>query len=186
MDSFLKKLLLQTARNAIREKFTGKVLIDKDRLLKKYPELNNPGAAFVTLNKNNQLRGCIGSIEPYRPLIDDIIDNAKSAAFSDPRFTSPEPEELEEIKLEISILSNPEPVSYKSIDELMTKIQPFTDGVILTSGFHRAVFLPQVWEQLPGFNLFFQHLCKKAGLSDNCLKDYPSIEKFRVTIIEES
>ena len=185
MNASYEQMLLQIARWAIEEKLSGKSLIDKPGFLKRFPQLDDPGAVFVTLNKNHNLRGCIGSIQPYRSLLDDIIGNALSAAFHDPRFAPLTKKELPETTLEISILSNPEPVEYKSLTELKQKLTPGTDGVILSGGFHRAVFLPQVWEQLPGFDLFFEHLCKKAGLPGNCLSSFPEIEKFNVTIFEE-
>ena len=180
-----EKLLLKIARDAIAGQLSGRQIIDREEILSRYPELKQPGAVFVTLNKNHRLRGCIGSIEPYRSLLDDIIGNARSAAFDDPRFNTPEADELDDISIEISILSKPEPVSYHSVEELKTIIRPMVDGVILSQGFNRAVFLPQVWEQLPDFDTFFEHLCKKARLNGNCLYDHPSIERFRVTIIEE-
>ncbi len=186
MNAYYEQILLQTARQAIEEELLGKSLIDKPGLIKLFPQLDEPGAVFVTLNKNNQLRGCIGSIQPYRSLLDDIIGNAKSAAFHDPRFAPLTEKELPETTLEISILSNPEVVEYKTLKDLKKKLIPGTDGIILSSGAYRAVFLPQVWEQLPGFDLFFEHLCKKAGLPGNCLNNHPHIEKFQVTIIEES
>jgi len=181
----MEKLILKATRNAIREKFTGKSLIYSKMLTDKYPELLEYGAAFVTLTKDNQLRGCIGSIESYRPLINDIIGNAKSAAFNDPRFEPLRFEELEDISIEVSILSKPQSVNYESIEKLKKLIKPLRDGVILSKGIHRAVFLPQVWEQLPDFSTFFKHLCKKAGLQNDCLKMHPHIETFCVTIIEE-
>ena len=181
----MEKLILKAARNAIKEEFTGKSLIDRKVLADKNPELSEYGAAFVTLTKDNKLRGCIGSIESYRPLIDDIIGNAKSAAFNDPRFEPVRFEELEDISIEVSILSTPQPVNYESIEQLKKLIKPLIDGVILSKGIHRAVFLPQVWEQLNDFDTFFKHLCNKAGLQNDCLKMHPHIEIFRVTIIEE-
>ena len=186
MDTTFEQLLLQIARMAIEEILLGKTLIIKSDFLKRYPQLDESGAVFVTLNKNKNLRGCIGSISPYRSLLDDLIGNAVSAAFHDPRFSPLTKTEWVQITTEISILSTPEPVEYKTIPELKQKLTPGTDGIVLNSGFHRAVFLPQVWEQLPDVDLFFEHLCKKAGLSGNCLTSYPQIEKFQVTIIEES
>lgn len=181
----MEKVILQIARNAIKEEFIGKSLIDRKKLIDKNPELSEYGAVFVTLNKNNNLRGCIGSIQSYRPLIDDIIGNAKSAAFKDPRFEPVRFEELEDISIEVSVLSNPQPVNYESVEQLKKLIKPLRDGVILSNGVHRAVFLPQVWEQLSGFDTFFKHLCNKAGLQYDCLKMHPNIETFHVKIIEE-
>ncbi len=185
MLSELEKVILDIAKKAIIEKFTGKKLIDKEKLITQFPELGKPGAVFVTLNKNNQLRGCIGSIEARRPLIDDIIHNARAAAFGDPRFNKLELDEWPDISIEISLLSKPEKVEYESVEDLKNKIQMFKDGIVLVKGYNRAVFLPQVWEQLPDFYLFFKHLCRKAGLEDECLWSYPEIYRFRVKIIED-
>ena len=185
MLTIFEKTLLQIARNTIKEKLTRKQLVNKNELLNLYPALGEQGAVFVTLNKSHQLRGCIGSIVSYRTLFDDIRGNAKAAAFGDPRFNKLEIDEVDEISIEISILSKPEPVAYNSIDELKKIIQPFRDGIVLSKGYHKAVFLPQVWDKVPDFDNFFKHLCNKARLADNCLMDYPAIELFRVTIIEE-
>ena len=179
-----KTSLLKIARDAIQEKYTGQSLIDTSEIIKQYPDLAEPGAVFITITKDDQLRGCIGSIERYRSLLNDIRENSKSAAFKDPRFNPLEPEELDEIKIEISILSEPELINYNSTEKLKTMIKP-TDGIILTQDYHRAVFLPQVWEKLSGFDEFFESLCKKAGLSPNCLIDKPQIELFTVAIISE-
>jgi len=185
MLSDFEKAILDTAKKAILEKLTGKKLIDKEKLIKQFPEFQEPGAVFVTLNKNRQLRGCIGSIEAHRPLIDDIIHNAQAAAFGDPRFNALESDEWPDISIEVSILTQPEPVYYDSVEDLQEKLEPFKDGVILVKGFNRAVFLPQVWEQLPDFFMFFKHLCRKAGLNDECIWSHPDIYRFRVKIIEE-
>ncbi len=177
--------MLQIARDAITERFTGRQRIDIEKLIKKFPVLAEPGAVFVTLNKNGQLRGCIGSIEAHRPLIEDIIHNAQAAAFNDTRFEPVEPDEMDDITIEISLLTKPEKVDYEDAEDLERKLVPGTDGIILARGFYRAVFLPQVWEKLPGFETFFYHLCRKAGLSGDCLDDHPDIYRFRVKIIEE-
>ena len=185
MLSELDKVILDIAKSAIIEQLTGKQLIDKKNLVRKYPELTEPGAVFVTLNKNGRLRGCIGSIEAHRPLIEDIIHNARAAAFGDPRFNTLESEEWPDISLEVSLLSKPEPVFYDSVEELEQKIEPFKDGIVLEKNYNRAVFLPQVWEQLPDFYRFFKHLCRKARLDDECLWSHPDIYRFRVKIIED-
>jgi len=185
MCSSYETCLLQIARDAIHEKYTGQSLINTSEIIKQYPDLSEPGAVFITITKDNQLRGCIGSIERYRTLLDDIKENSKSAAFKDPRFNPLEPDELDEIKIEISILSEPEPINYKSTEKLKTMIKPKIDGVVLTQNYHRAVFLPQVWDKLSGFDEFFESLCKKAGLQSNCINDKPRIELFTVTTISE-
>jgi len=187
----LKQVLLEIARKAILEKLTGNKLIDKSFYLRKYPELARKQAVFVTLNKKDEftgresLRGCIGSLLPVRTLIDDVIYNAQAAAFSDPRFPPLSPEEFEDIKIEISLLSIPEKVDYIDTDDLRKKIIPGKHGVILQLSGRRATFLPQVWEQLPDFDLFFAHLCQKAGLPANCLEYHPEIERYEVEEFEE-
>ena len=181
----LESVMLQIARDAIKEQFSGRKLIDRDQLIREYPRLGEPCAVFVTLNERHQLRGCIGSIEAHRPLIDDIIHNAKAAAFSDSRFLPVSADELDEISIEISLLSKPEYVPYETVEELKRKLRPGIDGVILRKGLYRAVFLPQVWEQLPDFYRFFEHLCKKAGLTSGCLNLHPDVFRFQVKTIEE-
>ena len=186
----IEQVLLELARLAIYEELTGKKLIDKRNYLKDHPELGQKQAVFVTLNKiegkHERLRGCIGSILPTRPLIDDVIYNAKAAAFNDPRFRPLSKDEFDQIKIEISLLSIPKKIEYNSIDELKQIIKPFKHGVILKLSGHQATFLPQVWEQIPDFDLFFRHLCQKAGLPGSCLDFHPEIYVYEVKKIEES
>lgn len=172
--------LIELARLAIEESIHHQKLIDTDEYLEADPELKTSQATFVTLTIDGNLRGCIGSLLPYRPLIDDLISNAKAAAFEDPRFAPLTPEEFTQISIEVSLLSLPKTVPYQSIDELKNIIQPSIDGVILTLGERRATFLPQVWEQLPTFDLFFEQLCQKAGLGSDCLHHHPTIETYTV------
>jgi len=180
-----KKVLLNIAKLAIAEELTGKRLINKDELIKKYPWLNEKGAVFVTLNENNQLRGCIGSIIAHRPLIDDLIHNAKASAFNDPRFTPLREDEFDKLDIEISILTPPKELPYKDIEDLRRKIRPQIDGVILQLGNHQATYLPSVWEQLNDFDSFFSTLCQKAGLSPNCLELHPNIFIYQAKKIKE-
>ena len=186
-----KELLLSIARMAILEELEGKRLIDKQALYEKYPFLKEKAAVFVTLNKRVQedkpalLRGCIGSIMPYRSLLEDIIHNAKAAAFHDYRFPPLSREEFDDIELEISILSIPQRLEYDGYDDLKSKIKPFEHGVILEKNGHRATFLPAVWEKLPDFDIFFEHLCIKAGLERDCIKDNVDIKVYTVTEISE-
>ena len=185
----IDKVLLKIARLAIYEDLIGQKLIDKKKLLQEYPGLAREQAVFVTLEKfdgkRESLRGCIGSLLPVRSLIDDVIYNAKAAAFNDPRFPPLSLDEFDQIKIEISLLSIPEAVRYNSIDELKQIIKPFKHGVILNLSGRRATFLPQVWKQLPDFDVFFQHLCLKAGLPENCLKYHPDISVYEVKEIWE-
>ncbi len=188
MDNNLKKILLNIARIAIKEEFLGhKELNDdvKKRLIAMYPELGKPGAVFVTINERSSLRGCIGSLIAYRALIDDVIENAKAAAFGDPRFPPLTPEEFDKITIEISVLSEPKPLEYSSIEDLKSKIRAGIDGVVLKLDGRQATFLPQVWEELKDFDQFFAHLCMKAGLPANCLQYHPQIFVYQVEKFSE-
>ncbi|MEO1927784.1 MAG: AmmeMemoRadiSam system protein A [Nautiliaceae bacterium] len=179
------KVLLKLARMAILEELENKKLIDKNEWVEKYPFLKENRASFVTLKKHGALRGCIGSILPHRSLIDDIVSNAKAAAFEDPRFPPLRVEEFDEIKLEISLLTIPQKVEYEDKEDLMKKIRPGVDGVILQLANHQATFLPSVWEELPVFELFFAHLCMKAGLPGDCLMYHPVIYTYQAREIKE-
>ncbi len=176
-------LLLQIAKDSIKSNFE-EIDFDVDELLKQEPKLKEQGAVFVTLTLDGNLRGCIGSLVAHRSLLEDIIYNAKAAAFDDPRFPPLSKEEFERVKIEISLLSSPKELTYSDIEDLKSKIRPNIDGVILKDGFHQATFLPQVWEQLPTFELFFEHLCQKAGLSKEFLFNHPQIFTYQVTKIE--
>ena len=173
-------LLTGIARDAIVEQLTDQELIDKSSLKKAYPFLAEEGATFVTLNEHKRLRGCIGSLKAYRPLIDDLVSNAKSAAFSDPRFMALERKELSRLEVEVSVLTPPERLDYSSIADLKSKVVPGKDGIVLETFLHKATYLPQVWEALPGFEQFFGYLCEKAGLKSACLKEHPHIYRYRV------
>lgn len=144
------------------------------------PALREAGASFVTLYREASLRGCIGSLEAHRPLAEDVMHNALAAAFRDPRFPPLQTAELEAVRIHISVLAPPEPVSFASEEELHNTLRPDTDGVILTAGERRATFLPQVWEQLPEPETFLARLREKAGLP----RDYPlartQIERYTV------
>lgn len=178
--------MINIAKDAVLEELLQKPLIDREKLLKKYPKLSKKGATFVTLEKRNTLRGCIGTLVAHRTLLDDLISNAKSAAFRDSRFRPLTKSEFEDRNLtfEISLLSEPERLRYKDINDLKRKIRVGVDGVILKSGNYQATFLPQVWEQLPKFDAFFTHLCQKAGLRTNCLEKNPQIYLYRVEKIK--
>lgn len=128
------------------------------------PWLREPGATFVTLRRWGSLRGCVGSIQAYRPLFDDVWRNARASAFHDSRFPPVEPGELREISMEVSLLSAPEPVSCTCEAEAIQVLRPGVDGVIFECEESRSTFLPQVWEQLPDPRDFLDHLRRKAGL----------------------
>ncbi len=128
------------------------------------PSLIQPGATFVTLTKHGNLRGCIGTLEAWRPLLEDLRANAVGAAFHDPRFPPVVRGELDRIRFEVSLLSTPEPLAVAGERDLLDRIRPETDGLILSLGRARATFLPQVWEQLSDPGEFVRHLKEKAGL----------------------
>jgi AmmeMemoRadiSam system protein A len=126
--------------------------------------LRAPGASFVTLRIDGQLRGCIGSLQAQRPLGEDIEHNARAAAFADPRFSPLSADELPRTHIEVSVLSAPQPMDVHSLADLLAQLRPHVDGLILSAGARRATFLPQVWEQLPAPRDFVAQLQQKAGL----------------------
>lgn len=172
--------LLSIAHRAIKEVFDPACALNVPALKAQYPVLLAPQATFVTLTLDEELRGCIGTLEAYRPLIDDLVANAKAAAFDDPRFHPLSLAEFEKTVLEISLLTPPEKLLYHGIADLKAQVVPGEDGIILQLGRRRATFLPQVWEQLPSFAQFFSHLCRKAGLEADCLASGPDIYRYRV------
>lgn len=131
------------------------------------PALQEEGAAFVTLTRSGKLRGCIGAIEAYQPLVQDVCEHAAAAATEDFRFEPVRPEELESLEIEISRLTRPVPLAYSSPEELAGKLRPGIDGVVIKEGFRRATFLPQVWEKLPDTKDFLHNLCHKMGAPGN-------------------
>lgn len=157
--------LLKLAREAIESELENRELKVNESIKKKYSKRQ---ACFVTLTLNGELRGCIGSIYPHQMLYHDVIKNARNAAFEDPRFPALTKEELKKTKIEISLLSIPKKISYKSEKELKKKISG--KGVIIKKGWNSATYLPQVWEDLPEFEEFIGSLCEKAGLNARAWK----------------
>jgi len=182
-----EKVLLELARASIAKAVGAPYKYDEKKTLESNPWLQEKGAAFVTLTtKGEQLRGCIGSLVAHRKLYDDVIENAKNAAIHDPRFVALSEEEFDAINVEVSILTAAIPTEYSSIEDLKSKIKVGIDGVVLKYGKYQATFLPQVWEQLPSFELFFAHLCKKAGMSEACLSEKPDISLYQVKKYKEN
>lgn len=180
------KTLTSLARAAIEEALGVSDNLDAKNLLNTNSWLKEKGAAFVTLTReDDSLRGCIGSLVAHRSLLDDIVENAKSAALRDPRFSPLKPEELAKVKVEVSILTTPEPLEYKTIEELRSKIRPDIDGIVLKHDNYQATFLPQVWEDLPIFDGFFAALCQKAGMKADCLKLKPDILTYQAQEYKE-
>ena len=147
--------------------------------------LDEKAASFVTLTIGGELRGCIGSLVAHRTLRDDVVANAAAAAFGDPRFEPLTVSEYPAIRVEVSVLSTPEPMSFTSRADALAQLRPGVDGLILTSGRHRATFLPQVWSQLPDPEQFVSHLVRKAGLPASHWGPAVRLERYTVTSFEE-
>jgi AmmeMemoRadiSam system protein A len=150
------------------------------------PKFQERRGTFVTLTINGALRGCIGHIIPQESLIEGVRVNAMNAAFRDPRFRPLGQNEFEKIKIEVSILTEPKPLAYTDANDLLSKLRPETDGLIIRQGYHQATFLPQVWEQLPNKRDFLTHLCLKAGLSGEAwIYDKLEVHTYQVQAFEE-
>ena len=162
-----QEVLLRLAREAMARGVRGEELppLDESTLS---PNLQEEGSSFVTLTSGGQLRGCVGSLEAYESLAQDVRIHAIAAALKDPRFPPVREDELSGIQIEISRLTRPIPLEYKDAQDLLSKLHPHIDGVILRDDFyHRATFLPQVWEKLPEPAEFLNNLCYKMGVEPN-------------------
>ena len=155
--------LLRLVRETIGNQLGVIAGIDLDDL--RDPLLQQPCGTFVTLKYQGSLRGCIGNLEPSEPIAESVRKNGLNAAFHDHRFSPLTPAEFDTVVLEISILSQPKKLDYTDPEELLKRLRPGIDGVILQVGGNRATFLPQVWSQLPEPEQFLTHLSQKAGLS---------------------
>ena len=176
------KILLPLARGAIQT-----ALLDQaDPVLPDAPSwLQEEGASFVTLTENTNLRGCIGSLEEYRPLGRDVIANARAAAFQDPRFPAVTRAELPAINIEVSVLSPRVTLQAESEAEVISQLKPQVSGVVLNAGYARATFLPQVWEQLPDPQEFLAHLKMKAGLPPSWWDSRAQVQTYTVAAWSE-
>ena len=177
------RILLQVARAAIAESLglsvAEKQLEDEDWLQKK-------GACFITLMQQGQLRGCIGTLEAHRALLDDVVANARAAAFKDTRFSPLASEEFSLTQIELSLLSPMQQMSFTSEQEALSQLQPGVDGVVFQYGYQRSTFLPQVWEQLPDAKNFMEHLIDKAGLATDFWADDVKLYRYTVSKWKES
>jgi len=167
LSSSQKKVLLDVARRTLSCRF------DKSESLPEMPEdpvFSGKSAAFVTLKLSGRLRGCIGHLEPVTSLWESVKGNTLNAAFHDRRFSPLSREEFKKIEIDVSILSSPVVLEYTDPEDLLEKLKPGIDGVILSDGRHRATFLPQVWKQLSSKEVFLGQLCRKAGLEETAWK----------------
>ena len=169
-------ILLPIARASISESFGQPHEAAEDA-----PWLQQQGACFVTLTQQDQLRGCIGTLEAHRTLLEDVKSNAKSAAFKDPRFSPLSSEELKQTEIEISLLSAMQILSFSDEQEALSQLQPGIDGVVFEFDHYRSTFLPQVWQQLPATGDFMVHLKQKAGLGANFWSDQVKLSRYTVS-----
>ncbi len=138
----------------------------------------NQRGVFVTINKNGQLRGCYGSFLPNKPMVLDAAEQAFNAGFQDPRFKPLTVDELKECDIGLSVLSIPGPLEFDDEADLLSKMQPNIDGLILKDGRNQGLFLPQVWESLTTPEEFLKGLKRKAGLPEDHWSDTLTIQRF--------
>lgn len=172
-----KKILLSIARQSIRHgvKMGVPLQVDVDNYLS---ELQQKAATFVTLTKDGKLRGCMGSLKALDPLVENVSRNAFSAAFNDYRFNSVEVDEVENLKIEISLLTEPEEMHVISEEDLLSQLHPGEDGLIIKEGAHSATYLPSVWDVLPEKEDFVGELKLKAGLPRNYWSDSFHVSRY--------
>jgi AmmeMemoRadiSam system protein A len=142
------------------------------------PALSAIRASFVTLKRNGDLRGCIGSLTPVTSLVEDVAHNAFAAAFRDPRFLALTNADLQDLEISISVLGPTEPMTFGSEQELLSMLRPGVDGLVLQDGRHRGTFLPAVWESLPQPADFLSHLKQKAGLRADYWSDTLEVQRY--------
>ena len=169
------RTLLAIARGAIEAKLGG-----SPGVLHSAPWLQQAGATFVTLTKNGELRGCIGSLEPARALGEDVAQNALGAAFRDPRFAPMTSAEWPQCRVEVSLLSAPKPLRFADEADLLSQIEAGRDGLIVEADGRRATFLPQVWEDIADKRAFVEHLLRKAGLPADTRLTRCKVSRYRV------
>jgi AmmeMemoRadiSam system protein A len=172
----LRQRLLQLAGESIKQGLCGEALAVR---ADDYPEpLRVARATFVTLHVEETLRGCIGTLEARRPLVEDVASNAYGAAFRDTRFPALTWPEYECLDIHISILSPPEPMTFSSEEDLLAQLRPQVDGLIIVEGFYRGTFLPSVWESVPTAREFLRHLKLKAGLPPDYWSDRIRVQRY--------
>lgn len=180
-----RKFLLDLARKTLASTTAGgsvPEVAEKDVP----PKLAEKQACFVTLTKNGALRGCIGHLMAIEPLHQAVAENARNAALRDPRFPPVQPDELDKIKIEISVLTEPQPLAFSSPEDLLSKLHPNEDGVLLHIGPRTATFLPQVWAQVPDKVKFLEHLSQKAGCEPSAWRGKDvSVSLYHVECFEE-
>jgi len=184
LNTVLSRSQQQTLIKLARYSIASKLGIEEEK-----PDLsllpNSKIATFVTLKMNGELRGCIGTLSAYRQLQVDVAENALAAAFKDPRFMPLTAYEFLKTNISISLLTEPEEINFTSEEDLLSKIRPGVDGLILSAGNNRGTFLPSVWEDLPEKELFWVHLKRKAGLSMDYWSPSIKVERYTSVYISE-
>ncbi|MBT8339128.1 MAG: AmmeMemoRadiSam system protein B [Desulfatitalea sp.] len=182
-------VLLRLARDTLNRKFGNDPAEHQVEALNQAladPDFKRRSSTFVTLKIGDNLRGCIGSLTARNSLAESVRANAVNAAFHDPRFHPLQETELAQVNIEVSVLTQPQPLTYADGKDLVAKLRPGVDGVILRKGNASATFLPQVWEQLPRPEAFLGHLCAKAGLpAEAWRQDRLEVEIYQVQYFEE-
>lgn len=172
-----KQTLLSLARDSIEHGLdTGHAL--KIKLADYSSTLQANGAAFVTLHINRKLRGCIGSLQAYRPLAEDVAEHAFDAAFKDPRFRPLSIAEFIALHIHIEVLNPAEALTFDSEEDLLRQLRPGVDGLILSENVHKGTFLPTVWESLPTPRSFLNHLKQKAGMPEHYWSENIRVERY--------
>lgn len=183
------RALVRLARLTLKERIAGGLSAEERRELDELrsdPAFQAPGAVFVTLTRRGMLRGCIGCLTPSGALAAAVADNALNAALNDPRFPPLTASELDGVRVEVSVLTEPQPLPYADPEELRRRLVPGVDGVVLRRGRAAATFLPQVWKQLPRPEEFLGQLCLKAGLPRDAWKNSAlEVSTYRVQAFEE-
>ena len=174
-DRDLGAALIATARGAIDAAF-GR----PEARVRPHAALDRPGATFVTLKQDGELRGCIGSLEAHRLLAIDVRRNALAAAFNDPRFAPLAAGELDVTTVEVSLLSPASRFAVADEEDLLARLEPGVDGIVLELGRRRATFLPQVWESLPDPRDFIGALKRKAGMPANFWSPEMRVSRYTV------
>lgn len=181
-----RKFLLELARQTLKS-IAASGDLPKVSAASVPPKLKETKACFVTLTKAGSLRGCIGHIQPQEALYQAVIHNAQSAALHDPRFPPVRRDEVDQIKIEVSVLTEPKPLSFNSPEDLLSKLQPQQDGVVLRIGSRSSTFLPQVWEQIPEKVDFLNRLAQKAGCEPSAWRgNETTVLTYRVEAFHES
>lgn len=163
LSALTRATLLDAARHSIQQTLDDKQPAFNHRNTD--PVLHAARASFVTLKRHGMLRGCIGNLDANQPLLQDVMHNARLAAFHDPRFPPLVSAELQDLHIEISVLSGRQPITARNRNELLHELRPGEDGVIVEEGTRRATFLPAVWTSLPDTGQFYDELMHKAGLN---------------------